>query len=86
MPELPEVETVVRELRPRLKNRKIKSVRVLLPKMVAMGPGTLSNLRKTDNTLGITFASTLRNKTITGVSRRAKINHGCKEASQNDHH
>lgn len=73
MPELPEVETVVSELRPRLKNKKIKDVRVLLPKMVAMGPATLSNLRKPGEKVSEEFAKTLKGKVITHVSRRAKM-------------
>ncbi|OGE89027.1 MAG: DNA-formamidopyrimidine glycosylase [Candidatus Doudnabacteria bacterium RIFCSPLOWO2_02_FULL_49_13] len=73
MPELPEVETVVRELRPKLKQKKIKAVRVLMGKMVAMGPGTLSNLRQTHDGITYTFASTLRGQTITDVQRRAKM-------------
>jgi formamidopyrimidine-DNA glycosylase len=73
MPELPEVETVVNELRPKLKNKKIKSVRVLMAKMVAMGPATLSNLRKPGETVAEEFSKTLKGKTITGVTRRAKM-------------
>lgn len=73
MPELPEVETVIKELRRKLKNKKIKEVRVLLPKMVAMGPATLSNLRKPGEKISFEFAKTLKGKMITGVSRRAKM-------------
>ncbi len=73
MPELPEVETVVRELRPRLRNKKIKEVRVLLPKMVALGPATLPNLRKPRKEIAELFTRNLRGKKITGVSRRAKM-------------
>ncbi len=73
MPELPEVETVVSELRPKLKNKKIKAVRVLLPKMVAMGPATLSNLRKPGEKVSEEFSRVLKGKTITNVSRRAKM-------------
>src|SRR6185369_13627473 len=73
MPELPEVETVVNELRPQLKNKKIKAVRVLMAKMVAMGPKTLSNLRKPGVLVAEEFSRTLKGKTITNVSRRAKI-------------
>ncbi len=73
MPELPEVETVVNELRPKLKNKKIKAVRVLMPKMVAMGPATLSNLRKPGETVALEFTKTLTGKTISGISRRAKM-------------
>jgi formamidopyrimidine-DNA glycosylase len=73
MPELPEVETVVNELRPKLKNKKIKSVRVLLPKMVAMGPATLSNLRKPGEKVAEEFSKTLKGQTITDIKRRAKM-------------
>lgn len=73
MPELPEVQTVVEELLPRLKNKKIKDVRVLLPKMVALGPATLPNLRTVDGSTAQKFAKTLRGQTITSVSRRAKL-------------
>jgi len=73
MPELPEVETVVRELRPKLKNKKIKAVRVLMGKMVAMGPATLSNLRKTHPTAHLDFAKALVGQKVGNVSRRAKM-------------
>jgi formamidopyrimidine-DNA glycosylase len=73
MPELPEVQTVVSELDPKLKNKKIKDVRVLMSKMVALGPGTLPNLRKVDDTVSGKFAKTLKGQKITGVSRRAKL-------------
>ena len=73
MPELPEVETVVRELRPKLKNKKIRAVRVLLPKMVAVGPATLSNLRKPGEKTAEEFSRLLRGQKITGISRRAKM-------------
>lgn len=73
MPELPEVETVVKELRPKLKNKKIKAVRVLLGKMVALGPATLSNLRQHHESVSLEFAQTLRGQKISNVSRRAKM-------------
>ncbi len=73
MPELPEVETVVNELRPKLKNKKIKAVRVLMPKMVAMGPATLSNLRKPGETVAQDFAKALKGQKFTDVQRRAKM-------------
>ncbi len=73
MPELPEVETVIRELRPKLRNKKIKEVRVLMPKMVAMGPKTLSNLRKTDESVALKFSKTLKGQKVTDVNRRAKM-------------
>lgn len=64
---------MVRELRPLLRNKKIKEVRVMMAKMVAMGPGTLPNLRKTEDGVAYTFAHTLRDKKITNVKRRAKM-------------
>ncbi len=73
MPELPEVETVVNELRPKLKNKKIKEVRVLLPKIVAMGPATLSNLRKTDESVALEFVKKLKGLKVKRISRRAKM-------------
>jgi len=73
MPELPEVETVVTELRKKLKDKRIKDVRILLPKIVAMGPLVVSNLRKTDGAQAIKFAKTLKGKKISGVTRRAKM-------------
>ena len=73
MPELPEVETVVRELRPKLKNKKIKDVRILLPKMVSVGPQTLPNLRKTDESVPVKFAKILKGQKISNVTRRAKM-------------
>jgi formamidopyrimidine-DNA glycosylase len=73
MPELPEVETIVRELRPKLKNKKIKEVRVLMPKMVALGPGTLSNVRKTKQGAAGQFSKILKGQKIKGIQRRAKL-------------
>lgn len=73
MPELPEVETVVRELRLQLKNKIIKTVRVLQPKMVAMGPSTLSNRRRPGEKVAAEFSRILRGQKILGLSRRAKM-------------
>jgi formamidopyrimidine-DNA glycosylase len=73
MPELPEVQTVVSELIPKLKNKVIKEVRVLMPKMVALGPGTLPNLRKPDMQAHLKFAKILKGLKITDVKRRAKL-------------
>ncbi len=73
MPELPEVQTVITELRPKLKNKKIKEVRILMPKMVALGPGTLPNLRKPEPSVHLKFAKLLKGQKITDVKRRAKI-------------
>jgi len=46
---------------------------VLLPKIVAMGPATLSNLRQAHPLAHLEFARTLKGKKISGVSRRAKM-------------
>lgn len=73
MPELPEVQTVISELKPKLKNKTIKRVSVLMGKMVALGPGTLPNLRKIDDSIPGKFAKTLQGKKITDVTRRAKL-------------
>ncbi len=64
---------MVRELRPKLKNKKIRAVRVLLGKIVAIGPATLSNIRKDHDSVPREFAQTLRGQTISGTSRRAKM-------------
>jgi formamidopyrimidine-DNA glycosylase len=59
MPELPEVETIVRGLRPRISGRTIASVEVSLAKMAVSLPG-------------IDFASALRGERVLGVERRGK--------------
>lgn len=59
MPELPEVETVVRQLRPRLIGRRIEGVRVLWDRTVAKP--------SVDG-----FRRGLRGRTFTGLRRRAK--------------
>ena len=46
MPELPEVQTVANELNHKLKNLVIAKVEVNAPKMVSLGPGTVSNKRQ----------------------------------------
>lgn len=73
MPELPEVETVVRELRPRLKNKKISKVEVRLSKIVSLGSKTVSNIRQHSLSKAKKFAAVLKNKEITDVKRRAKL-------------
>lgn len=59
MPELPEVETIVRDLRDRLVGRVIREVAVILPKVVA-SPAPEK------------FASLLAGREITGLGRRGK--------------
>lgn len=46
---------------------------MLLPKMVAVGPATLPNLRKTETSVATKFAKTLKGQKISDVNRRAKM-------------
>jgi formamidopyrimidine-DNA glycosylase len=73
MPELPEVQTVVSELHRKLKNKKIKSVEVRKPKIVSIGPKTVSNIRKASEANAKQFAQLLAGQKITSVTRRAKM-------------
>lgn len=73
MPELPEVQTIVSELNRKLKSRTIKSVVVNAPKMISMGPYTVSNIRKADQQSANQFISLLKGKKILSVKRRAKL-------------
>ena len=58
MPELPEVETIVRGLRPNLPGRTIESVRVLRPDVLRVPPRV--------------FSAELRGRTFDSISRRGK--------------
>ena len=60
MPELPEVEHVVRALRPRIVGRRIIATEVRLPKLISPTSPAL-------------FNRNLKGSTITGVSRRGKF-------------
>ncbi|MGE5392446.1 MAG: bifunctional DNA-formamidopyrimidine glycosylase/DNA-(apurinic or apyrimidinic site) lyase [Candidatus Saccharibacteria bacterium] len=73
MPELPEVQTVVSELNPKLKNKVIKNVEVRLPKIVSVGPKTMPNVRTADDKMVKVFVSHLVGKKIKGLARRAKM-------------
>lgn len=73
MPELPEVQTVVSELNRKLKNKTIDVVVVNAPKMVAVGPGTVSNFRKATKRSADKFVSLLKGQKIVSVKRRAKL-------------
>lgn len=73
MPELPEVETVARELNRKLKQRKVKGVEVKTPKMVSIGPKVVSNIRQVKNSEVIKFKRLLRNQKFKSVKRRAKL-------------
>lgn len=73
MPELPEVQTVVSELNIKLKNKKIKSVEVLTPKIISIGPDTVSNRRNVSPKQVQQFKKMLVGDTILSVRRRAKM-------------
>ena len=73
MPELPEVETVVRELNQKLKNRKILSVEVLAPKIVGIGPKVLSPKRAPVAGIAKEFNRIVAGQKIVSVRRRAKL-------------
>ncbi|HVY67377.1 MAG TPA: bifunctional DNA-formamidopyrimidine glycosylase/DNA-(apurinic or apyrimidinic site) lyase [Patescibacteria group bacterium] len=73
MPELPEVQTVVSELNRKLKGLTIQSVAVNAPKMVAVGPAVVSNIRRVSGRKAAEFVRLLRGRKILGVRRRAKL-------------
>jgi formamidopyrimidine-DNA glycosylase len=72
MPELPEVETVKRQLQKSLKNKKIKEVFVYLDKMIKVGPGQISSLKIGSKKASTDFAVQLKNKIVLELDRRAK--------------
>ncbi len=73
MPELPEVETVVRELNKKLTGRTIKSVEVRVSKLIGIGPAGLGNKREEIGAKGKEFEKLLKGKKVLGVKRRAKL-------------
>lgn len=73
MPELPEVETVVSELNRKLKNKTIRSVVVYKPKLISIGPKTVSNIRQVESLKVIQFVKLLKGQKIVSVKRRAKL-------------
>jgi formamidopyrimidine-DNA glycosylase len=73
MPELPEVETVVNELNKKLKNRVIQSVVVNWPKMVGVGPETMSNRREVKSYQVSKFIKLLCGTKVLKVRRRSKL-------------
>jgi formamidopyrimidine-DNA glycosylase len=73
MPELPEVQTVVSELNRKLKNRIIKNVEVRTPKIISIGPRTVSNIRRVSPHDAKKFQALLRGHKIVSVKRRAKL-------------
>ncbi len=73
MPELPEVETIKRGLQRAIIGKTIKRVEVRLPKIISIGPQTVSNVRKANQKTADLFQSLLRHRKIVRISRRAKM-------------
>ncbi len=73
MPELPEVETVVRELHKKLAGRTIDTVDVRSFKLVAVGPEGLGSKRVGSKSIATRFAKTLQGAQVVAVRRRAKL-------------
>ena len=72
MPELPEVETVKRQLQKSLIGKKIKEVRIIMDKMVKVGAGKISNIKIGSKAQSRIFAQKLKAKIILSLDRRAK--------------
>lgn len=73
MPELPEVETIRIGLEKAIKGKTIKAVEVRLPKIVAIGPQTVSNIRKNSPQTVQTFRRLLVGHRFVSIRRRAKV-------------
>ncbi len=73
MPELPEVETVVRELYKKLQGRTIKSVEVRAAKLIGIGPAGLGNKRQGVDEKAREFEKLLWGQKVISVKRRAKL-------------
>ena len=73
MPELPEVETIKRGLEKKILGKVINRVEVRLPKIVAFGPRSVSNIRIASRQAAQKFARLLRGLKIEHISRRAKM-------------
>ncbi len=72
MPELPEVETIKRQLQKSVVGKTVSDVSVYLDKMVKVGPGRISSVKIGSRKSSKEFAKLLRGKKIIAVSRRAK--------------
>ncbi len=73
MPELPEVETIRRGLIKSILNKRIVNVEIRLPKIVSLGPKTVSNKRASDQKTVTRFRKLVKGSQIRGIKRRAKI-------------
>jgi formamidopyrimidine-DNA glycosylase len=68
MPELPEVETIIKGLRPHLVGKTIKNIEVLLPKTV-----WIDDIRATGSVDIAMFKSLLEGQKIDSITRRGKM-------------
>jgi formamidopyrimidine-DNA glycosylase len=73
MPELPEVETIKKQLKRSLVGLKIKAVLVHMDKMIKVGPGKISNIKTGSLEESKQFATLLEGKTVEDIDRRAKF-------------
>lgn len=72
MPELPEVETIKKQLQRTLIGKKIRDVFVYKDKMVKVGPGKISNIKVGSKKESLLFGFRLKNRKVLAVERRAK--------------
>lgn len=73
MPELPEVETIKRGLSRKIVGKTLRSVEIRLPKIIALGPKTVGNIRKFSTATAHRFKKLIAGRKVTKVSRRAKM-------------
>ncbi len=73
MPELPEVETLKKGLEKSILGKKIADVEIRLPKIISLGPRTVSNIRKNSAQTVRTFRKLLIGQKIQAIKRRAKM-------------
>lgn len=73
MPELPEVETVAKELNYKLKNRKVADVEIRAGKIIGVGPATLSPKRTVSEGVVAKFKKVVIGQKFLSVKRRAKL-------------
>lgn len=73
MPELPEVETVVRELDKKLRGKIIKHVDIRTPKVIGVGPASLGTKRKASPQKACEFQRQVLGHRVLSVKRRAKL-------------
>ncbi len=72
MPELPEVETVKRNLARQLSGKKIANVSVVTDKMIVVGSAKIPALKKGNPKHSVEFKDALQGRTFISFERRAK--------------